>query len=290
MRFAIVTHRASTTNLELASRPLTGRSSVLLSPEDALRVLAPGDVALGRIDVRETLDGVEDGLAALALLAGRGVTVLNQPSALLAAHDKLLTARALERAGLPHPRTALLLPGAVPPALELPCVLKPRYGSWGRDVVVCRDRASLAQALHVIAGRPWFIRHGALVQELVPPLGHDLRIVVAGGEVIGAIRRTAATGEWRTNVALGATREPAQPSPAAAGLALAAARAIGADLVGVDLLPAAPGRYVILELNGAVDFTAEYAPRSDAFRDALFALARAGTCNAPVVSRLALVV
>jgi len=290
MRFAIVTHRASPTNLELVSRPLTGRSSVLLTPDDALRVLAPGDVALGRIDVRETLDGVEDGLAALALLAGRGVNVLNQPSALLAAHDKLLTARALERAGLPHPRTTLLLPGAAPPALELPCVLKPRFGSWGQDVVLCRDRDGLADAVAAFAAKPWFQRHGALVQELVPPLGHDLRLIVAGGEVVGAIRRTAAAGEWRTNVALGARREPASPSAAAVLLALQAARAIGADLVGVDLLPVGPGRYTVLELNGAVDFSAEYAPRSDAFRDALFALARAGTGCTPVASRLALVV
>jgi RimK family alpha-L-glutamate ligase len=290
MRFAIVTHRASVTNLELVSRPLSGRTSVLLSPDDALRVLGPGDVALGRIDVRETLDGVEDGLAALALLAGRGVTVLNQPSALLAAHDKLLTARALERAGLPHPRTALLLPGVVPPALELPCVLKPRYGSWGKDVVLCADRAGLERELLALAARPWFHRHGALVQELVPPLGHDLRLIVAGGEVVGAIRRSAAPNEWRTNVALGARREPAHPSPIAAALALEAARAIGADLVGVDLLPVGPGRYTVLELNGAVDFTAEYAPRSDAFRDALFALARVGTGCTPHAPRLALVV
>jgi len=290
MRFAIVTHRASPTNLELVSRPLTGHSSVLLSPEDALRTLAPGDLALGRIDVRETLDGVEGGLAALALLAGRGVTVLNHPSALLAAHDKLLTARALERAGLPHPRTTLLLPGARPPALEPPCVLKPRFGSWGRDVVLCRDGAELARELDTLATRPWFRRHGVLVQELVPPLGHDLRLVVAGGQVVGAVRRVAAPGEWRTNVALGAGRQPVHPSPVAAGLALEAAQAIGADLVGVDLLPLGPGRYTVLELNGAVDFTAEYAPGSDAFRDALFALARAGKGCVPAVSRLALVV
>ena len=289
MRFAVVTHRASATNLELVSRPLTGRSSVLLSPEDALRVLVPGDVALGRLDVRETLDGVEDGLVALALLVGRGVTVLNHPSALLAAHDKLLTARALERAGLPHPRTALLLPGAPPPALELPCVLKPRFGSWGRDVVLCRDRAALERAVDELAARPWFQRHGALVQALVPPLGHDLRLVVAGGEVVGAIRRTAAPNEWRTNVALGASREQAQPSPVAVGLALEAAAAIGADLVGVDLLPVGPGRYTVLELNGAVDFTVDYSPGSDAFRDALFALARAGSGCGHLASRLALV-
>ena len=140
-----------------------------------------------------------------------------------------------------------------------------------------------------LAARPWFQRHGALVQELVPPLGHDLRLVVAGGEVVGAIRRTAAPNEWRTNVALGARREPAQPSPVAVGLALEAAAAIGADLVGVDLLPVGPGRYTVLELNGAVDFTVDYSPRSDAFRDALFALARAGTGCVPLASRLALV-
>ena len=80
--------------------------------------------------------------------------------------------------------------------------------------------------------------HGALVQELVPPLGFDLRIVVALDHVIGAISRVAAPGEWRTNVALGAERAPvATPPPDACALALAAARATGAALVGVDLLP-----------------------------------------------------
>ena len=77
----------------------------------------------------------------------------------------------------------------------------------------------------------------------MPLLGHDVRIVVAGGEVIGAIKRVAQPGEWRTNVALGATRVPIEPSPAACELALAAASAIGADLLGIDLLPVGPGRY-----------------------------------------------
>jgi ribosomal protein S6--L-glutamate ligase len=95
------------------------------------------------------------------------------------------------------------------------------------------------------------------MQELVPPCGHDLRLIVARGEVVGAIERVAAPGEWRTNVAQGGTRRPIDPPPDARALALAAAQAVGGDLVGVDLLPTESG-YTVLELNGAVDFTFEY--------------------------------
>ena len=107
----------------------------------------------------------------------------------------------------------------------------------------------------------------------MPLLGHDLRVVVAGGDVIGAVKRVAKPGEWRTNVALGAKRVPIDPSPAACELALAAAAAIGADLLGVDLLPVGPGRDVVLELNGAVDFTHEYHPGGDVYASAMRALA-----------------
>ncbi len=122
------------------------------------------------------------------------------------------------------------------------------------------------------ACRPWFQRHGALVQELIPPVGHDLRLVVAAGVVIGATRRIAAPGEWRTNVSLGATRSPTRPTAAACALGIAAAAAINADLVGIDLLPTEEG-YSVIELNGAVDFDASYAlPGHDVFRDAADAL------------------
>jgi [lysine-biosynthesis-protein LysW]---L-2-aminoadipate ligase len=76
--------------------------------------------------------------------------------------------------------------------------------------------------------------------------------------VIGAVKRVARPGEWRTNVALGATRARVDPSPAACETAIAAATAIGAELVGVDLLPVGPGQHVVLELNGAVDFAPVY--------------------------------
>jgi len=225
----------------------------VLAPATAQAQLRAGDVALGRIDVRRTLDGLEPGLLALLALAQRGVQVFNRPAALLAAHDKLQTARLLAAAGLPHPHTVHLRKGEPPSGLTPPLVLKPRFGSWGADVTRCDTRTELEERLAQLCERTWFVRQGVLVQELVPPCGHDLRLLVAGGRVVGAIRRRARPGDWRTNISLGGTPEPVVPPTTACSLALAAANALGADLVGVDLLPGANG-FTVIEVNGAVDF------------------------------------
>jgi len=276
MRFAVVAHRVTETNAALvAASEALGVAADVLSPRDALRILEPGDVALGRLDVRDGLDGVETGSIELDRLAAAGVDVLNRPSALVAAHDKLLTARALRLAGLPHPHTSLIADGLPAQAPELPLVLKPRFGSWGRDVVRCETRDDLETALQRAAFRGWFREHGGLVQELVPPIGWDLRLVVAGGCIVGAARRVAAPGEWRTNVSLGGRSEPVSPPPLARTLAIAAATAIRADLVGVDLLPTGSG-YVVAELNGAVDYRPWYTlDGDDVFAETVLQLLRA---------------
>jgi RimK family alpha-L-glutamate ligase len=262
---AIVAQRRTATNVAIAAAAPRGVEARIVSPAQAV-ALAHGDaVALGRIDVSVGLDGPEDGLWALGTLAARGVRVLNRAGALLAAHDKLLTARVLGRAGLPHPRTTVLHPGDHVPEWEGPVVVKPRFGSWGRDVELCEDEVSLRLHLRALESRLWFRQHGALLQELVPPEGYDVRVVVAGGVPVGAISRTAAPGEWRTNVALGGTRVRIDPPAAALDLAVRAAGAAGTELVGVDLLPQPDGGFTVLELNGAVDFTREYALDRDPF-------------------------
>ena len=257
-RFAVVASRVTPTNRRLleAARGL-GVSASLVQPANAAAWLRPGDVALGRLDVLPSLDGVEPGLYALRRLERAGIRVLNGPAALLAAHDKLTTAVKLGLAGLPHPRTVHVAE-ARRPQLALPVVVKPRFGSWGRDVVACRSRLGLSHCLRRFRSRAWFRRQGALVQELIPAGGRDLRIIVAGGEVVGAVERVAAAGEWRTNVALGGRRQAVDPPLDARLLAVAAAHSVGADLAGVDLLPDGSGGFVVLEVNGAVDFTDEY--------------------------------
>lgn len=234
-----------------------GVDVLLISAREGLSLLRAGDRALARLDVLPTLDGVEPGLLALLLLGRRGVHVLNPESALLAAHDKLRCARVLEEAGLPQPRTVHIARDGNAFHVDVPVVLKPRFGSWGRDVFRCTDRRELEVALAAIRNRPWFRRHGVLAQELLPVRGRDLRLIVACGEVIGAAERVAAPHEWRTNVSLGGSLEPADPPPVVRALARAAAVAVGADVVGVDLFPV-DGGYVVLELNGAVDFDDRY--------------------------------
>lgn len=297
MKFAVVAHRRSATNVALVDAARAwGLDAEILDPTRALGRLEPGDIALGRLDIRERLDGIERGTGELERLAAGGVDVRNPPGTLVVAHDKLLTARTLRLAGLPHPHTTLLspaLPAAVP---ELPLVLKPRFGSWGRDVVLCSTPEELEEALFALQAKPWFREHGALAQELVEPRGSwleapaakppvpgrktaaaedgrswDLRVIVAGGRVIGAARRIAQSGEWRTNAALGAEVVPAEAPPLAQALALAAVRAARADLMGIDLLPTQNG-FVVLELNGAVDFRPLYLPHGDVFSEAVAAL------------------
>ena len=118
--FAVVAHRVTPTNTRLGA---------VVSPAQAIARLRPGDIALGRLDVLPTLDGVEPGLWALERLAASGVTVLNGRRTLVAAHDKLATAAALFDACVPHPRTVHVASWKPLPELEPPIVFKPRFGS-----------------------------------------------------------------------------------------------------------------------------------------------------------------
>jgi RimK family alpha-L-glutamate ligase len=245
----------STTNAALlrACRR-AGRHAVQVPPRVAARDARPADRVLARLDVRGSLDGIEDGIWELEQLAERGVTVLNSPPALLAAHDKLATAVKLGGVGIPHPRTAHIDGETSELELEFPVIVRPRFGSWGTDAFPCHNRHELRRSIHAIRKRSWFLRQGALVQELVPSPQHDLRLVVASGEVTGAIERWALPGERRTNVARAKRRHAAPPAEACA-LAVAAADAIGSDLVGADLILTQDGSWSVRELDAAVDFT-----------------------------------
>jgi RimK family alpha-L-glutamate ligase len=277
MRLYVVSWRDAPVAMGLASAgERIGLETDVLTPPEAARRAQAGDLVLAYLDVRPTLDGVESGVAKLRGLRSRGVTVLNGPAAIRACHDKLVTALRLGRAGLPHPETAYLSAASTRrdvSRLRFPLVVKPRFGSRGEHVYRCTDPDALGPLLGRLRPFGWFKKHGALLQELVPPVGYDTRILVAGGRAVGAVQRVAAPGEWRTNVALGATRRLVQPQPRECELAVAAARAAGTDLAGVDLIPRPDGSLAVLEVNGAPEFTAAYSlDGKDVFETIVLAL------------------
>jgi gamma-F420-2:alpha-L-glutamate ligase len=259
----------------LASAWRSSKSYGVLDPLEALRLLHPGDVALGRLDVRRTLDGVERGLSELVELERRGVRVLNRPEALLAGHDKLLNARLLESGLVPTPWTRFLGDDWSELASRLPLVIKPRFGSWGADVFRVDKIHELNRLARELAGRPWLARGGAIAQELIPPIGFDLRVLVAHGVVVGAVRRRTKAGEWRTNVSCGAQRIAETVEPRAARMALQAVGMTCLELAVADVMPLPGGGFCVLEVNAAPDFGLEYNSGENVFAAAVERLERA---------------
>ena len=125
-------------------------------------------------------------------------------------------------------------------------VIKPIFGSLGHGMVRVSDPET---ALRVVRALDQ-IKSVFYVQRAIDHSGHDLRILVVGGRVIGAIERRAPVGEWRTNVAIGGSATAVAVTHEIERIALTAAAAVGADYAGVDVLPARDGQAYILEVNG----------------------------------------
>lgn len=107
----VVGERSTATN-ELLVRALSerGLSARFVEPARLNHLGRRGDVVLGRLDVRQTLDGVENGIWALRRAERRGLRVLNPASSLMTCHDKLQTVIKLAAFGLPQPATAHPIP------------------------------------------------------------------------------------------------------------------------------------------------------------------------------------
>lgn len=198
-------------------------------------------------------------------LAAAGVEVVNGADATEVCGDKWRTTLALQAAGVPTPRTALALtPQATLEALDslgYPAIIKPLVGSWGRLVVRLPDRAGAEAVLEYAAALPGPQSHLGYVQELVDKPDRDIRVIVVGGEVLGAVYRTGE--ELRTNVALGGRTRPCEATPEITKLSVDAAAAVGAEVAGVDLIEDRDGRLLVLEVNHRVEFSGFQAALAD---------------------------
>lgn len=194
---------------------------------------------------------------AACLFEHAGVTVVNSARAIGICGDKLLTTLALRAAGVPTPRTMVALtPDAALaglPAFGYPSVVKPLVGSWGRLAARLTDAETAQAVLEHRAALPGAQHHITYVQRYVDKPGRDIRGLVAGEEVLGAIYR--ASPHWRTSTArAGSTVSPCPVGADLAELLVRAAGAIGPGCYGVDVLEDNDGALYVSEVNHTPEF------------------------------------
>jgi len=212
--------------------------------------LDQADAVLVRMMPPGSLEQVIFRMDALHRLEARGVPVLNPPRAVEAAVDKYLALAMLSADGLPVPET--WVGESAGEAMEAftnlggDVVVKPLFGSEGRGLVRVSDPELALRAFRTLE------RLGCVlyVQRYVPNPGYDIRAFVLGGRVLGSIRRFAASGDWRTNVAVGGRPEVCVLESEVERLAIRSSQAVGAVMAGVDLLPdREKGGWTVLEVN-----------------------------------------
>ena len=212
---------------------------------------------LGDVVLQRCISHYRSSLLTLTL-EGAGLKVINSYAVAETCSNKLATSIALANAGVPTPRTFLALTseaaGEAAEKLGFPLVLKPFTGSWGRMVTVVRDRGTLQSLMEFKEelANPQE-QHMYYLQEYVKRPPRDIRAIVAGDSIVACVHRIAPPGEWRTNVARGATSKAFKPDKELHEMILKAARAVGGGILGVDAMEPDSG-YLVHEVNNTVEF------------------------------------
>lgn len=192
---------------------------------------------------------------ALQVFDALGIPTVNSGKASALADDKVATTLALAAAGVPTIRTAVAFD--IDSALEAleeigyPAVIKPVTGSWGRLLAKVNSPEAARNVLEHKRQLGSYLHGIFYLQEFIEKPGRDLRIFVVGDEIVAASYRAAE--HWVTNVARGAVSMPCPITPEIADITFRAARAVGTDIAGVDLVETPDGLQVI-EVNTGAEF------------------------------------
>jgi ribosomal protein S6--L-glutamate ligase len=206
------------------------------------------DVVIPRIGASIT----DYGLAVLAFFERHGVPAVNGQLAIARSRDKLRALQTLSAHDINIPRTVMARdPEAIRAAVDAvggtPVIIKLLQGTQGVGVMIADSREAVESTLDTL----WGLGQNIILQEFIAESrGRDLRAVVVGGELVGAMRRTARAGEFRSNLHRGGAGKKVALDEAAARAAVAAAAALGLDVAGVDLLEGKDGVRVI-EVNSS---------------------------------------
>jgi ribosomal protein S6--L-glutamate ligase len=197
--------------------------------------------------------GEPGGLKLIGYLRDTGVSMLNTSKACRLSDDKILTAEALECAGVVQPRWCVVKRDNLDLDLSVgyPAVLKRPEGAlgvWNRLVETPEQIIASVEELLSEGGE------NLLAQEaIMESLGTSIRVVVLDGDVLAATELRAQQGEWRSNGALGGVGYDCKLGETEKKLAAEACRALGLRYAGVDLIRSDKG-CLVLEVNSGSPF------------------------------------
>lgn len=206
------------------------------------------DAVIPRIGASHTFYGT----AVVRQFEMRGTFTANESQAITRSRDKLRSLQLLARSGIGLPVTGFAhstkdIDGLLDSVGGAPVVVKLLEGTQGVGVVLAETKKAAESVIAAFRQ----LDANILVQEYIKESGgSDLRALVVGGRVVAAIRRTGAPGDFRSNLHRGGSAEKVRLSPEERSIAVRAARALGLNVSGVDLLQSNHGP-VVVEVNSS---------------------------------------
>jgi ribosomal protein S6--L-glutamate ligase len=171
-----------------------------------------------------------------------------EPRAFTLAHDKFLTLVELQKNDVSIPKThyaaSTELAKEILEKVSYPIIMKLQEGTHGKGVMVAESKKSAKTILDMLDtfNKPYIIQEFVKTEEM-----SDIRAIVAGNEILASYKRVAAEGEVRANIHSGGTREAHVLTKEEKRLAIKAAKAIGAEICGVDIFDSK--KPSIIEIN-----------------------------------------
>lgn len=212
------------------------------------RPIGPVDAVIPRIGASIT----SFGLAVVRQFEMMGVYCINGSRGIARSRDKLRALQLLSRheIGLPptvYTRQAEHLPDCIEQLEGLPVVVKLLQGTQGVGVVLAESQAAAASVIEAFHG----LEQEILIQKFIHEAkGADIRAFVVGNRVVGAMRRQAVAGEFRSNLHRGGTARLVHLSRYHRWTAVKAAKVLGLRVAGVDLLESNDGP-MVMEVNSS---------------------------------------
>lgn len=206
------------------------------------------DAVIPRIGASHTFYGT----AVVRQFEMMGVYSANESQAISRSRDKLRSLQLLSRKGIGLPVTGFAhstkdIEGLINIVGGAPMVIKLLEGTQGIGVILAETRKAAEAVIEAFRG----LNANILVQEYLKEAGGaDLRCLVVGNRVVAAMKRQAPPGEFRSNLHRGGIAEKVRLTPEERSTATRAAKAMGLNMAGVDIIRSNHGP-VVLEVNSS---------------------------------------